>query len=504
MKSKQFLQEIRKIGGLPRAVLKRIEVTGKEIVFHLVTDATYSKEDVAAASAVCSRYVPAGFVGAARVVKSVPDEEGIRRAVRDILAARFPSLAAFIQPTDIEVIIDEGGGRFFLTADEGMCAQLHQSGVSDVLTKELQRGYPGTWYGQIRYSSHEKGDFERDAAPPEELVFLPRYFSVEGYDAIDGGEGKKAIYIADLNKEMENVTVCGAITYIEERTTKKGKPFFSLTLSDTTGAMRATYYTKKATVEKVRALSRGDSVVLTGDNELWEGKLSFRAKTIDLGAPPHGFVPEMRPSRPVPKQYRAVFPSPASDMVQGDLFGGRTLPEALVKGEFVVYDLETTGLNSNPASGMDRIIEIGAVKISDGKICEKFSSFVACPTRLPEVIVELTGINDEMLKGAPDIKDVIADFFRFSAGCTLVGFNSEGFDSKFIRYYGEKEGYLFDHKQYDVLLLAQRLLPQLGSHKLNIVADHFGFSFNHHRAYDDAFVTGKIFIELAVMMGDLP
>ncbi|MDE7159060.1 MAG: hypothetical protein K2N74_05740, partial [Clostridiales bacterium] len=74
---------------------------------------------------------------------------------------------------------------------------------------------------------------------------------------------------------------------------------------------------------------------------------------------------------------------------------------------------------------------------------------------------------------------------------------------KFIRYYGEQEGYSFDMKQMDTLAIAQSTL-RLSNYKLNTIADYFGFQFNHHRAFDDAFVTAKIFIEMIKLRGGLP
>jgi DNA polymerase-3 subunit alpha (Gram-positive type) len=172
---------------------------------------------------------------------------------------------------------------------------------------------------------------------------------------------------------------------------------------------------------------------------------------------------------------------------------------------FVVFDLETTGLNSQPSMGkMDRIIEIGAVKIIDGKLEEKFSSFVACPERLSKEIVELTGIHDYDLVGAPEIEKVIADFYKFTDGAYLVGHNVN-FDFNFVRYYGEQNRYTFEHKKYDTLAFAQELLAGLiPNYKLNSVADYYGFTFNHHRAFDDALVTAKCFIELMKKRGKLP
>ena len=496
MKSKQYLEEIRKAPGLKRAVLRKIEVAGKTATFFLVTDVTYSPEDVEYARGVSQKYVPAGFTAQVRTLKSVPDEAGIRRAVADILKNRFPAVAAFVDPDDIAVAVDEGGGRFFIGVGQLERERMLGDGILDAVSAELSRTFCGTWFGEVRFVEKERGEIEHAAPPEAEYVAAPRVFAIEGYEPIDGAKPSVAVYLADLVKEMQNITVCGAISYIEERATKTGKPYFSLTIADATGQLRCSYFSKKATVEKVRGLRQGDSVCLTGDHELYNGGLSFRAKQIDLGHAPEGFVPEERPSRPVPAQYRTVFPAPVTDFVQGTLFTGKLLPEVVCKQDFVVFDLETTGLNNTPATGsMDRIIELGAVKIRGGNIVEKFSTFVACPVRLSEEIVKITGITDDMLVGAPEVGDVLADFYKFAAGCSLVGHNVQ-FDYKFIRYYGEKEGFLFDQKQYDTMVMSQRTL-RLPHNRLNDVADYFGFTFHHHRAFDDAFVTAKVFLELA-------
>ena len=116
----------------------------------------------------------------------------------------------------------------------------------------------------------------------------------------------------------------------------------------------------------------------------------------------------------------------------------------------------------------------------------------------------MTGIEDADLVGAPEVDKVMADFFKFTDGAYLVGHNVT-FDYRFVKYYGEKNGYMFDKKQYDTLTLAQDVLRgQLPNYKLNSVADYYGLTFNHHRAFDDALVTAKVFIELVKKRGTLP
>ena len=173
---------------------------------------------------------------------------------------------------------------------------------------------------------------------------------------------------------------------------------------------------------------------------------------------------------------------------------------------FVVFDLETTGLCTTPVAGeMDGIIEIGAYKVIDGEIREKFSTFVNPERAVPleDRIVELTGITQEMVNSAPSYKDVLPDFVKFADGSVLVGHNAAGFDIKFIDFYCRELGYDVSSRVIDTLFLSQKLL-RLSNNKLNTVAEHFGVTFNHHRAEDDALATAKIFIELIKLKKSFP
>lgn len=165
---------------------------------------------------------------------------------------------------------------------------------------------------------------------------------------------------------------------------------------------------------------------------------------------------------------------------------------------FVVIDIETTGLNSNPDYGeVNHIIEVGAVKIEKGKITEKFSSFCACPIPLPEEIVKLTGISNEDLKNEPNIKQVLCDLHKFCKDCELVGHNVS-FDLGFLNYYGAQYNICFKKAYADTLAMSRQLLKnKLVNYRLATVAEHFKLKFNGHRALNDAMVTAKIFLKLS-------
>lgn len=164
---------------------------------------------------------------------------------------------------------------------------------------------------------------------------------------------------------------------------------------------------------------------------------------------------------------------------------------------FVVIDIETTGLNSNPDYGeVNHIIEVGAVKIEKGKITGKFSSFCACPSPLPEEIVKLTGISNEDLMDAPSVEQVLKSLYDFCGESILVGHNIR-FDLGFLSYFGRKYGITFKEGYIDTLALARKYLKDaIPDYKLSTVAKYFRFKFRHHRALSDALVTAKIFLKL--------
>ena len=160
--------------------------------------------------------------------------------------------------------------------------------------------------------------------------------------------------------------------------------------------------------------------------------------------------------------------------------------------EFVAFDLETTGLSSRT----DEIIEIGAVVMKNGREVDRFQTFVDPGRKLEKKIIDLTGITDDMLVGAPKIGEVLPKFLEFVGDRVLVAHNSD-FDTGFIRAACAKLGYAYKYTAADTLILSQNLLPQLNKFKLDIVANALSLpEFNHHRAADDAAICGLIMARL--------
>lgn len=162
-------------------------------------------------------------------------------------------------------------------------------------------------------------------------------------------------------------------------------------------------------------------------------------------------------------------------------------------GSYVVFDIETTGFS--PIK--NRIIEIGAVKVINGEIRDRFSTFVNPKVPIPFEIEKLTGINDEMVMDAPAIEEVLPRFLEFCEGTVLVAHNAS-FDISFIRENAERQSLPFDYTYVDTVGIARVLLPHQAKHTLDAVCKSLGISLeNHHRAVDDAEATSEIFIKLS-------
>ncbi len=160
--------------------------------------------------------------------------------------------------------------------------------------------------------------------------------------------------------------------------------------------------------------------------------------------------------------------------------------------DFVVFDIETTGLKT----GSDRITEIGAVKVSGGKVTDRWSTFVNPEMPIPQKIVSLTGITDEMVADAPKIEEILPEFLEFCKGSVLVAHNAQ-FDTGFIKHDAKRLGLSYDFTSLDTMTLARAMYPELKNHRLDTLTKfHSVVLENHHRAVNDAKATADVFVKM--------
>lgn len=159
---------------------------------------------------------------------------------------------------------------------------------------------------------------------------------------------------------------------------------------------------------------------------------------------------------------------------------------------YVVFDIETTGLSSRN----DKITEIGAVKIRDGIIVDRFSQLINPEKEIPQVVVELTGISNSLVENEPTIEEVIPKFYEFSKDSVLVAHNAK-FDISFIRREYKNNNLEFNHPILDTLVLARATMTHMKRFNLGTLCKNLGVSLvGAHRAVNDAEATAEVFIKL--------
>ena len=157
--------------------------------------------------------------------------------------------------------------------------------------------------------------------------------------------------------------------------------------------------------------------------------------------------------------------------------------------DYIAFDLETTGLSPEA----DQIIEIGALKVRDGKIVDRFMEFLKPDKPISSMITGITGITNAMVANARDTETIIRDFVKFCEDDVLIGHNIM-FDYKFCKLYAQKYGYSFKKKGIDTLKIARKVHKDLDSKSLGVLCEHYDIKNQAaHRAYHDALATAKLY-----------
>ena len=244
-------------------------------------------------------------------------------------------------------------------------------------------------------------------------------------------------------------------------------------------------------MKHLELLQEDETYVIQGKVNAYNNQKSVRVEKIAKC----NFNPPKKIWKKCPSDYRYIRPEPYEFMQQASLFfeEKKTTNEYLLNNTFVVYDLETTGINPE----FCKIIDIGAYKIVDGKIVEKFCTFVNPECEIPEEASRINRITNTMVEGSPTIEMALPDFYKFCYGSTIVGYNNIDFDDLFIKKEGKKQFYNFDNKVDDVFNIAKKNIGGLRNYKLSTVCEYENVPLiDAHRASNDALATAKLFIKL--------
>lgn len=201
-----------------------------------------------------------------------------------------------------------------------------------------------------------------------------------------------------------------------------------------------------------------------------------------------------------------------ADLVKGDrrfkVIDGKTIElqeddnetRLLNDLDFVVVDLEATGAKMPP----NRVIELGAYRISQGRIVDNFLTLVNPEIPIPRFVISLTGITNEMVKSAPVFADVAPRWLDFVKDAVIIAHNAP-FDTSFLNHEIARvyPGHRMLNPHLCTVRLSRRVFPGLNNYRLDTVADHFSIAISHrHRAGSDALATAEVFLHLLSRFGD--
>jgi len=441
-----------------------------------------------------------------KMKKSFLDEDALQEFVYRFIKGNCKSMLDF-DKKDISVKIEDKA-IIYCNIEGRFCDFLNSKNI----TKQLVDNLNDNFFGEFEIVLIEKQVVkDTDILKEKELeietmvqstnsYLKPQFIEVEVFETFMGNiiEDNKAIEIGSIKKPQENIIICGKINYFLKKSfvSKKKdadgngveKEYFSFTLDDTTGKMQCVCFPNKDHFEAVGQLENGAEVVLFGSVEEFNGRINFKTKSMAFCKLPEIKEKEVE-LKSVNDKYYYIKPEPYINISQDNFFAEKKEPnEFLKQNEVVVFDIETTGLDYSK----NEIIEIGAVKMKEGEIVETFSCFVKPKESIPDEIVNLTHITDEMVKDAYTIDKVIPDFYKFCYGCVIMAYNID-FDYKFINFQASKLGYKFDNRQVDAMYLARLNVVGAKNFKLKSICDKLGVSLEGaHRAINDTIATAEV------------
>ena len=348
---------------------------------------------------------------------------------------------------------------------------------------------------------------------------------------------QRPMRLCDVGAQSGRVVVWGDIFSFETKETRDGESvIITMMITDLTGSNTIKIITKKKNADNISALKTGMTILVQGDAafDKYTHDIAIRARDIckikrlhrtddepekrfelhmhtnmsqmdgitpgdklvrrayewghrGIAVTDHGVVqgfPDVMNAVAALKDdnFKAVYGMEAyyvDDTVKA-VFGAG---DVSFDGEIIAFDLETTGLSA----AIDRITEIGAVRIVGGELKDEFCTFVNPKKHIPERVTELTGIDDSMVADAPSEEEALRVFYEFCGSAKFLVAHNAGFDTSFLKAANKRLGWDFTYEYADTVAMARSMYPDLKNHKLDTVGNYLKLApFNHHRACDDA------------------
>lgn len=434
--------------------------------------------------------------------KSFLDEVLIIEAVIDYFKNFKKGLLPYIEKNNISSSNNQLNVEVNLSLNQDVLALINDFELSSSIKQYLEKNFIANIKVEIT---------ENEDVLPEEIIaddIVPQSKKARRYEVklekniIGGDIIPKPEYIEDNKKPKTSVILSGFIsnvnhkTYVQKKGKRKGEErnLFTFNLRDVSGSIDCIYFCGKTHVRDIEKLEESFLLLMVGDLSIGlNDKLTYRVRKISLASPlEQKIIKDEKTEEYVHK--KVVFPEIITRSSQANLFEVKAkYNDFIMNNNIVVFDLETTGLNSEECE----ITELGAVKIDHGEITERFWSFARTKNPIPEEVEKLTGITNEMVDNAPKVEDVVYDFYEYTRGCVISGYNIVGFDMKFIKKVADRIGVKFDNEVIDAFIVARQSNLRVGNFKLGTVVKALGLTLKDaHRAYNDAHATAEVLMEL--------
>ena len=461
--------------------------------------------------------------------KKYVSKEKIYGDIIKFLNNNFPSMSGHIE----SINLDENKCHIQITVDELMRERAKNCGMQKKVVDYLKSQFVNVEFScDIDFGKivNEKNDKLKTTIKVDDNNDFYEKRKIDVLDIVpligEFEEGIKADYIKDKTNVEEKITICGTIRTIKDKVikrkqskdkdtesdssvqdavegesqddTKYQRKLYRFTLADFTGEINCVIFSNKETQSKLEKLEAGSKIVVSGDLE--EDKF-FGSNVVKVKKLGYCSFPEIKEEyieyRQEKPYYEFVEPEKIVTYSQDSLLdfsAEKKVPKYLQGKRFVCFDFETTGLNY---SSGDRIIEIGAVEINNGKITEKFLSYVNPERTIPKEASAVSGIVDSDVMGAPTADKVLQDFYKWTRGAILIGYNNINFDNIFLIGQGKQARWNFDNETDDVYRWAQRYVKGAKNYRLKTIAEKLGVALdNAHRAVYDALATAEVFIKI--------
>jgi len=435
--------------------------------------------------------------------KSFLDEKLIVNEVIEFFKNKKKGIYPYISSENIHSSYEGQEVKLTFSLNQDVLAMIDEFELSNLIKKHLEKLFIANVTVVINENS--------ETLPEEILVddIIPQATKARRYDIkiekrlIGGDIVPRPEYISDIKSPGMSIILAGFITNKNRKTfiAKKGKNigeervFYTFTLKDKEGSIDCVYFCPKTHEKTLEALDDLFMVACVGDvKNGFSGKLTYYIKKISIASPVESLIYEKQEEKQEYVHKKVVFPDVLPRKTQTNLFEDKAkYNDFIMKNNIVVFDIETTGLDPE----ICEITELGAVKIEYGEIKERFSSFAKPKYSIPTEVQQLTGITDEMVADAPRIEDVIYDFYEWSQGCIISGYNIVGFDLKFVKKVADRIGIKFSNEIIDAFIVARQAPIKPSNYKLGTVAKALGVTLNDaHRAYNDAHATAQVLMEL--------